>query len=205
MREPRSLVDVRRKDRQVDDEAFIRALLHRAPMGVLATARDGQPFVNSYLFVYDEPAHVIYMHTAATGRTHDNVEREQHVCFTVSEMGRLLPAERAFSMSVEYNAVVVFGRARIVDDEASKRHALDLLVRKYFPHLAPGDDYALPDDGELKLTAAYRIEIDAWSGKQKKADDTHPGAFRYGDHGLAAPSVAHEQPAASIDNERNAR
>lgn len=186
MREPRSLVDVRRKDRHVEDEAFIRALLRRAPMGVLATARDGQPFVNSNLFVYDEPAHVIYMHTAATGRTRDNVRAEEHVCFTVSEMGRLLPAERAFSMSVEYAAVVVFGRARVLDDEASKRHALDLLVRKYFPHLTPGDDYALPDADELKLTAAYRIAIDAWSGKQKQADATHPGAFHYGDHTLAS-------------------
>jgi nitroimidazol reductase NimA-like FMN-containing flavoprotein (pyridoxamine 5'-phosphate oxidase superfamily) len=185
MREPRSLVDVRRKDREVEDQAFIRALLHHAPMGVLATARDGQPFVNSNLFVYDEPAHVIYMHTAHVGRTADNVEREQHVCFTVSEMGRLLPAERAFSMSVEYRAVVVFGRARVIDDEASKRHALDLLVRKYFPHLTPGDDYALPDADELKLTAAYRIEIDAWSGKQKQADANHPGAFHYGDHSAA--------------------
>jgi nitroimidazol reductase NimA-like FMN-containing flavoprotein (pyridoxamine 5'-phosphate oxidase superfamily) len=185
MRQPRALTDVRRKDRQVDDDAFIRAMLHRAPMGVLATVRDGQPFVNSNMFVFDEGERVIYMHTARTGRTSSNVRRDENVCFSVTEMGRLLPSPRAFNMSVEYNAVVAFGRARIVDDPLEKLYALDLLVRKYFPHLAPVADYALPDDDELKLTAVYRIEIDEWSGKQKKVEEDFPGAFHFGDHGPA--------------------
>jgi nitroimidazol reductase NimA-like FMN-containing flavoprotein (pyridoxamine 5'-phosphate oxidase superfamily) len=185
VRQIRSLTDVRRKDREVEDEAFIRSLLHRAPLGIMATVRLGQPFLNSNMFVYDEDAHAIYMHSARTGRTPSNVEADESVCFTVTEMGRLLPADRAFSMSVEYNAVVVFGRASIVEDDEGKRAALDLLVRKYFPHLTPADDYALPDDNELKLTAVYRIAIDEWSGKQKKVDDDFPGAFRYGEHGLA--------------------
>jgi nitroimidazol reductase NimA-like FMN-containing flavoprotein (pyridoxamine 5'-phosphate oxidase superfamily) len=195
MREPRSLSDVRRKDRQVEDEAFIRALLNRAPMGVMATVRDGQPFVNSNTFVFDEPAHAIYMHSARTGRTACNAESAEAVCFTVTEMGRLLPSERAFNMSVEYSSVVAFGRTRLVTDDASKRYALDLLVRKYFPHLAPGVDYRLPDDDELNLTAVYRITIDEWSGKQKKAEDAFPDAFRYGEHG-AVPGSGNARRAA---------
>lgn len=185
MREARALTDVRRKDRQVQDEAFILGLLHRAPMGVMATVRDGQPFVNSNMFVFDEAEHVIYMHSARTGRTPSNVRRDEAICFTVTEMGRLLPSDRAFNMSVEYEGVVVFGRARIVEDPVEKLWALDLLVRKYFPHLAPADDYRLPNDEELRLTAVYRIAIDEWSGKQKKSESDHPGAFRYGDHGFA--------------------
>ncbi|MEX0749990.1 MAG: pyridoxamine 5'-phosphate oxidase family protein [Dehalococcoidia bacterium] len=188
MCDPRSLTEVRRKDRQVEDDAFIRSLLHRAPMGIMATVRGGQPFINSNMFVFDEAEHVIYMHSARTGRTASNVEAEDAVCFSVTEMGRLLPSERAFNMSVEYNGVVVFGRARLVEDPLEKRWMLDLLVRKYFPHLAPGDDYRLPNDDELKLTAVYRIVIDEWSGKQKKVEDDFPGAFRYGEHGAARGS-----------------
>lgn len=185
VREMQSLTDVRRKDRQVDDDAFATALLHRAPMAVMATVSDGQPFVNSNIFVYDEARHAILMHSSHVGRTASNVAAEEAVCFTVTEMGRLLPSDRAFNMSVEYNAVVVFGRARLLQDEDGKRAALDLLVRKYFPHLAPGDEYALPDERELQLTAVYHIAIDAWSAKQKKVEDDFPGAFQYGDHGLA--------------------
>ena len=39
------LAEVRRRDRAVTDDGWIRGLLHRAPFGTLATVRDGQPFV----------------------------------------------------------------------------------------------------------------------------------------------------------------
>ena len=61
--------EVRRRDRAVADEGWIRDLLRRAPFGTLATARDGQPFLNTNLFVYDEAAHALYLHTARAGRT----------------------------------------------------------------------------------------------------------------------------------------
>lgn len=89
------LAQVQRQDRAVNDEAWIRAMLHRAPFGVLATADDGQPFVNINLFVFDEPARAIYMHTARTGRTRTNIESNERVCFSVGEMGRLLPGKTA--------------------------------------------------------------------------------------------------------------
>jgi nitroimidazol reductase NimA-like FMN-containing flavoprotein (pyridoxamine 5'-phosphate oxidase superfamily) len=41
---------VKRKDRTVEDEAWVRAMLHRSPVGVLATTQDGQPYINSNLF-----------------------------------------------------------------------------------------------------------------------------------------------------------
>ena len=90
-------------------------MLRSAAYGVLATSHEGQPFVNSNLFVYAEDEHAIYMHTARTGRTASNVGAEERVAFTVFEMGRLLPAPRAFNMSVEYEGVVVFGRAQVLD------------------------------------------------------------------------------------------
>lgn len=177
--------EVRRKDREVADDAWIVALLRRAPLGTLATVAAGQPFINTNMFVFDEGARVIYMHTARSGRTRTNVDAAEPVCFSVTEMGRLLPAERAFSMSVEYTGVVAFGRATVIEDPAEKERVLQLLVDKYFPHLTPERDYATPSDDELGLTAVYRIDIDEWSGKAKVAPDDHPGAFRYGEKGFA--------------------
>ena len=45
------LAEVRRRDRAVADEEWIRGVLRRAPLGTLATVRDGQPFVNMNIFV----------------------------------------------------------------------------------------------------------------------------------------------------------
>lgn len=172
--------EVRRKDRQVEDDAWIEELLRRVPMGVLATVDGAQPFTNSNLFVYDAARRVIYMHTARTGRTRANVDGAELVCFTATEMGRLLPADKALEMSVEYASVVAFGRATVLADSAEKRGALEMLLAKYFGHLRYGDDYAAITQEELDRTAVYRIDVERWTGKQKRVADDFPGAFRYG-------------------------
>ncbi len=173
--------DTRRSDRAVNDEKWIGELLHRAPVGYLATVNDGQPFINSNIFVYDEAAHVIYTHTARVGRTQANVDTANKVCFTVTEMGRLLPADEALEFSVEYNGVVIFGTAEIVQDHDEATHGLQILLDKYAPHLKPGRDYSPINVGELKRTAVYRINIDQWSGKKKEVEADFPGAFNYGE------------------------
>ena len=164
-------------------------MLHRVPVGALATLHNGQPFINSNLFVYDEEEHCIYMHTARVGRTQANVEREKAVCFSISEMGRLLPADEALHFSVEFTGVTVFGSATIIDDPVEAAYALQRLLDKYAPHLKPGRDYRPVVDEELARTTVYRIAIEAWSGKKKQVEPDFPGAYRYEDHHPETPSL----------------
>jgi nitroimidazol reductase NimA-like FMN-containing flavoprotein (pyridoxamine 5'-phosphate oxidase superfamily) len=189
VREVESLAQPRRRDRAVNDEAWIRDFLRRAPYGTLATVRDGQPFVNMNIFAFDEARHALYLHTARTGRTRSNVEGESRVCFAVSSMGRLLPASTALEFSVEYAGVTVFGRASVVTDEAEARAGLQLLLDKYAPHLRPGRDYRPITPEELARTAVYRVDIEEWGGKQKIAPADFPGAFLYGELPAGAAST----------------
>ena len=172
---------VRRQDRAVDDESWIRAFLHRAPVGVLATVHEGQPFINSNLFVYLEEVQGIYLHTAKVGRTRANIERDGACCFSVFEMGRLLPAEAALEFSVEYAGVTVFGTVSLVQKAEEARRGLQALLDKYAPHLHPGTDYHAITSDELKRTSVFRLDIASWSGKQKQAAEDFPGAYRYAD------------------------
>lgn len=173
-------MEPRRRDRATDD-AWIRAFLARAPWGVLATVEGGRPFLNANLFVYDEARHALWTHTARVGRTRTNVEAAGQegapVAFSVSAMGRLLPAEEALEFSVEYAGVVILGRGRVVDDPEEKAYALQLILDRYAPHLRPGRDYRGITAEELRRTAVYRIDVEAWSGKQKAAPADFPGAF----------------------------
>ena len=171
---------IKRKDRAVEDPAWIAAMLRRAPMGVLATSRDGQPSINTRHFAFDEERSAIYMHGAKRGRTLDDLAANDRVCFSVSEIGRQLPASKAFDFGSEYSSVVVYGRAALVEDAAEARRALELILAKYFPHLSYGDDYAPIADKELEATAVFRISIETWSGKKKEAPADSPGAFPYG-------------------------
>jgi uncharacterized protein len=172
---------IRKKARAITDESWIKDFLHRAPAGMLATVADDQPFINSNLFVYDEAEHAIYLHTAYKGRARSNVEANAKVCYSVMQMGRLLPAETAANFSVEYASVVIFGRVTIVTDPTEGKQVLQKLMDKYAPHLKPGDDYQAPTDAELKVTAVYRIDIEQWSGKQNQKPDDFPGAYRFGE------------------------
>lgn len=174
---------LRRADRAVDDAAWIAELLHREPVATIATVDGDQPFLNSNLFVYDAAADAVYFHTAKVGRTRANIEGGgQKVCLTVFRMGRLLPADTALEFSVEYDSVVVFGTASVVEDSAEATAALQALLDKYAPHLTPGRDYRPPVDEELKRTAVFKIAIDEWSGKRKAVAADFPGAFRYPDN-----------------------
>ncbi|NNF12716.1 MAG: pyridoxamine 5'-phosphate oxidase family protein [Gemmatimonadetes bacterium] len=173
--DPRS--QLRRRDRG-KDEAWVREFFEVAPYGFLATVNDeGQPFLNSNLYVYDRDRHCIYLHTHRTGRTRDNLVAPEKVAFSVAGMGRLLPAPEALEFSVEYAGVTAFGTGRIVGDEAEAKDALQMLLDKYAPHLEPGRDYRPSTDDELARTTVYRVDIEAWSGKQKEVEADFPGAF----------------------------
>lgn len=176
-----SLTHVRRRDRAVDDDAWIAAFLQHAAVGVLATSVDGQPFINSNLFVYDPAQDALFLHTARQGRTRSALEDNDRVCFHVFEMGRLLPADTALDFSVEYGGVTVFGRGAVIEEREQARAALQLLLDKYFGHLRSGVDYRAITDDELARTAVYRIDIEAWSGKRKAMAEDFPGAFLYGE------------------------
>ncbi len=178
--------EMRRRDRAQDDD-WIQAFLDSGAWGALATVADEQPFINTNIYVYDAAAHAIYIHTARQGRTRSNLERAGRVCFSVSEMGRLLPDEVALEFSVEYAGVAVFGVGRIVEDQQEKSHALQLLMDKYAPHLKPNRDYRPPDQQELERTSVFRIDIESWSGKKNVKPADFPGAYLYDEHRLPSP------------------
>lgn len=167
-----------RKER-AKDETWIKAYLHRVPFGMIATEFDGQPFIKPTLFVYEEADNAIYIHGALVGRMRTNLEANPRVSFSVAEMGRLLPADTAMEVGVEYASVVVFGKAEVLTDADQARHGLQLLLNRYFPNLKPGIDYREILPSELDITSVYRINIDSWSGKEDRAREDFPGAFYY--------------------------
>lgn len=177
---PEDLTKIRRKERGKDD-AWIKALLAVSEFGTLATVQGDQPFLVTRNFAYDETRHAIYMHGARKGRTFENSTENPKICFSVSKAGRLYPAERAMNLGTEYKGAVAFGRVCLVEDEAEAKHGLRLLAEKYFPHLEYGVDYDAVTTTDLKVTAVLRIDIESWSGKEKKIADDTPGAFYFQD------------------------
>lgn len=170
-------VRMRRQDR-AKDETWIREYLHAATWGFLAlVGEDGLPYVHSNLFAFDEERRCLWMHGYRSGRMRSCVDACPQVAFSAAGMGRMLPGATALNFSVEYASVVVYGAARVVEDAEEATHGLRMLMEKYAPHLRYGEDYEGIPAKDLERTAVYRVDIEAWSGKQKEAAAEFPGAY----------------------------
>ena len=154
---------------------WIREYLHRGQIAHVATLWDDQPFQTPTIYWYDEANGRLIFHSNVTGRLRANLERNPRVCVEVSELGRMLPSNVALEFSLQYRSVMVFGRARVIEDREQKRDLLHKLIEKYFADLQLGKDYRPATDQELKRTAVYEIKIESWSGKdhwKEKADQS---------------------------------
>lgn len=154
---------------QRDDE-WIRAFLREARVGHIASARDGQPYLNPSTFWFDEENHQIIFHSNIAGRIRSNIEANPKVCFEASELGRLLPSNVALEFSLQFRSVVVFGQVRLITDREEARRVLYGLIQKYFPQMTPGKEFREITDKELARTSIYAIQIEEWSGKENWKD-----------------------------------
>jgi nitroimidazol reductase NimA-like FMN-containing flavoprotein (pyridoxamine 5'-phosphate oxidase superfamily) len=152
------------------DDEWIRGFLKDAKIGRIATASDGQPFVNTTTFWFDEENHQIVFHSNAAGRIRANIESNPKVSLEVSELGRFLPSNVALEFSLQFRSVVVFGIARVVKDPEESRRLLYGLIGKYFPKMKAGKEYREITDKELRATSIYAIEIESFSGKENWVD-----------------------------------
>ena len=155
---------------QREDE-WIRAFLREARVGHIASARrDGQPFLNPSTFWFDEENHQIIFHSNVAGRIRSNIESNAKVCFEVSELGKLLPANVALEFSLQFRSVIIFGTARLISDPDEARRVMYGLIHKYFPAMTAGKEFREITDKELKRTSIYAIRIEEWSGKENWKD-----------------------------------
>lgn len=71
----------------------------------------------------------IYIHSAKEGYKIDSIKRNDKVSFCVIEKDEVI--QKTFT--THFRSVTIFGRARILEDDSEKRHALECLVEKYSP------------------------------------------------------------------------
>lgn len=152
------------------DDEWIRSFLREARVGHIASARDGQPFLNPSIFWFDEENQQIIFHSNVTGRMRSNIETNPQVCFEASELGEMLPSNVALEFSLQFRSVIVFGTARLITDPVEARRALYGLIHKYFPKMRAGKEFREITDKELARTSIYAIQIEAWSGKENWKD-----------------------------------
>ena len=149
---------MRRKDKAMPD-GEMTGLLQNGEYGVLSTVDDsGQPYGVPLNYVMMN--NCIYFHCALEGHKLDNLAANPCVSFCVVGRTNVLPAE----FSTEFESVIVFGRASVVDGE-ERYQALTGLIDKYSSDfVAEGSAYIEKFDSQTRVV---RVAIEKMTGKTK--------------------------------------
>ncbi len=120
-----------------------------------------QPFVIPMLYVRHGDA--LLLHGSIASRLMKRLGDGVAACVSVTMVDGLVLARSHFHHSVNYRSVVLFGRARAVDDTAEKAAALACFVDALIPGRAAESRPA--DRNELAATMLLRFEIEDASAK----------------------------------------
>ena len=122
---------------------------------------DGQPFVIPT--AYGRAGDLLYLHGARASRMQKALAAGRDVCVTVTLVDGLVLARSAFHHSINYRSVVVFGRARVVEDDEEKHAALEAFTE----HVMPGRwaEVRWPNAQELAATTVLAIQLSEASAK----------------------------------------
>lgn len=153
--------EMRRKNQQLPQEECNR-ILQVATSGVLAVdGDDNYPYAVPLSFAYEDGR--LYFHVAKSGHKLDALRRNPKASFCVIEQDKIVPEK----FTTYFRSVIAFGSVRIIDDDAGKRHGLDLLLDKYSP-----DEPAESREKEISnlLNALYVLvmDIEHLTGKEAK-------------------------------------
>jgi nitroimidazol reductase NimA-like FMN-containing flavoprotein (pyridoxamine 5'-phosphate oxidase superfamily) len=143
------------------DRATIDAILDEGFVCHLGFVHDGYPVVIPT--AYARSGDTIYVHGSAGSRMLRELAKEIDVCLTVTLVDGLVRARSAVHQSINYRSVVVFGRARPVEDQAERTAGFEAVVE----HLVPGrwDDTRLPNEKELATTRLLALSLEEASAK----------------------------------------
>jgi uncharacterized protein len=151
----------RRHDRGHYDHATVHALLDAAALCHVSYVIDGQPYCTPTLFWREGTR--LYWHGSSASRMLRNLSSGEPACLTVTHLDSLILARAGFNHSADYRSVMAFGRAKLVSRTEEKRHALTMMVDRFFPGRTAGLRPMSPQ--EFKATAVITMEIERASAK----------------------------------------
>lgn len=148
---------MRRFKQELPDEESRRILTDGKYAVWAVDGDDNYPYAVPVNYVYDG-CNAIYVHCARQGHKIDSIVRNPKCSMCIVDKDDVVPEE----FTSYFRSVIIFGKAKIIDDERRKLDALHLLCDKYSPGIDPTAEIAR----FLKTVCIVRIEIERISGKQ---------------------------------------
>lgn len=152
--------EMRRKNYSLNEDDCIK-ILEKASSGVLAVlGDDNYPYAVPINFAYKNNR--IYFHCATEGHKLDGIKKNNKVSFCVVDSEEVISDK----FTTDYRSVILFGKARIIEDNEEKAKTILYLCEKYSPNQK--DSWQETINNSINRFSMVEIAIDHISGKQSK-------------------------------------
>lgn len=151
-----------RRNRQQLNLAECEEILDRNMSGVLSVLGDnGYPYAVPLSYIYLDGK--LYFHCAKQGHKLDAIKSCPKVSFCIIDQDLIVPRE----YTTYFRSVILFGKAKIMEDETEIRYAADKLAEKYAPEDTETNRKNTIEKESARL-CMVQIEIEHITGKAAK-------------------------------------
>lgn len=151
--------EVSRNKKQILSEERCREILSKSTSGVLSLIGDDD-YTYGVPLSYTLKDNTLYFHCAKKGHKIDALKKHNKVSFTVIETDDIVPAE----YTTYFRSVIVFGKARFIEEPDEQRIILRQLAQKYSPDFMDGAEDEI--DRCIKVVQIIALDIEHISGKE---------------------------------------
>lgn len=156
----------RGKNREVKDVNEVYRILDEGLVCHLSFIRDGYPVVLPTN--YARKQNQIILHGGNESPFYQAIAAADSICLCVTLLDGLVLAKSAYSHSVNYRSVVIFGKARIVEDPDEKVESLKYLVNHVLKNR--WESVRPPSEKEVSATMVLSVPIAEYSAKSRAGD-----------------------------------
>ena len=143
------------------ERELIYNILDEALIAHVGFINNEQPFVIP--MAYGRQGDRLYLHGSPVSRLLKTLQQGVDVCITVTILDGLVIARSLFHHSMNYRSVVLFGKAKLIEDENDKMSALKALTKQMIP--GRWNESRIPNNKELKATNVLCLKIEEGSAK----------------------------------------
>ena len=151
-----------RKDQEITEQSAIESVIRASLVCRLALSNNDRPYIVPLCFGYQD--NTLYFHCGVKGRKLEILKKNPNVCFEFEVNVDVLKAEEACSWNMQYQSVIGFGRAALLEDMEEKQKAVGIIVRQY------SDKTLQLPDTTLRKTIVIKVPIDSMTGKRSSAE-----------------------------------
>ena len=157
------MLGMTKRERQITDEAQIRAILDTAKVLHLGLAVDNEPYVVplNYGYIMEEGKLVIYLHSAQRGKKLDMLRANPKVFFEMDCDRMPFESKLPCQYGMVYSSIMGQGVATIVEDVEEKKRAMTILMKTQ-----TGKDFEF-NDRLVSMVAVVRVDVSEYTAKHR--------------------------------------